>query len=430
MAFVRWITIASILSIVIIKFKGYSFPSKPSPNKNFIQKNERTALKMLRDVPPSDESSGSQPDSSDPSEKSFTLPKSLFSKAKKLEISHEIGTGTLSWGDVSRGYIGNTNRKLKSGEFSKNTLKSAFEEMLKNDITFFDTAETYGIDSLRNSGNSETMIGKFVRSSEGDSEILIGTKFTPKFWPGRKIGGIIPRFGHRAVVKALQRSLDRMDLSYVDLYSLHYPNRYIGGYRALAEGFARARERGLCKHIGVCNMNGDQVSNFKAELSKFDAPLAANQIEFSLANQSAAEDGTISTCKRLGILVFAHTPLGRGLATGVYTALDPTGSKPEAPRYSFKDLEPLLPVHQALSVVAAKVSSRLSSDEEAPVRKVTTTQVSLNYIRAKGLIPLPGVTRKEHAMEIAGCFGWRLNGEEVEILDEGYQKFKESKGEV
>jgi diketogulonate reductase-like aldo/keto reductase len=40
-------------------------------------------------------------------------------------------------------------------------------------------------------------------------------------------------------------------------------------------------------------------------------------------------------------------------------------------------------------------------------------QVSLNYVRAKGIVPLPGVTSRAHALEIAGCLGWRLNGEEV-----------------
>jgi diketogulonate reductase-like aldo/keto reductase len=59
---------------------------------------------------------------------------------------------------------------------------------------------------------------------------------------------------------ATVNSLDRLGMAYVDLYQLHYPSKwYIGGEAALAEGLARARERGLCRHIGVCNMNGAQV---------------------------------------------------------------------------------------------------------------------------------------------------------------------------
>jgi diketogulonate reductase-like aldo/keto reductase len=44
-------------------------------------------------------------------------------------------------------------------------------------------------------------------------------------------------------------------------------------------------------------------------------------------------------------------------------------------------------------------------------------QVTLNYIRAKGLVPLPGVTSRKQAQEVAGCIGWRLNGEEVSWLN-------------
>ena len=44
-------------------------------------------------------------------------------------------------------------------------------------------------------------------------------------------------------------------------------------------------------------------------------------------------------------------------------------------RYNFSDLEPLLPVHQALEAVVRLVSSRLSKDVDAPIKKVSTTQV-------------------------------------------------------
>jgi hypothetical protein len=44
-------------------------------------------------------------------------------------------------------------------------------------------------------------------------------------------------------------------------------------------------------------------------------------------------------------------------------------------RYNFAELEPLLPVHQALDAVVRLVGSRLSKDVDAPIKKVSTTQV-------------------------------------------------------
>lgn len=54
-----------------------------------------------------------------------------------------------------------------------------------------------------------------------------------------------------------------------------------------------------------------------------------------------------------GVVPIAHTPLGKGLASGVYTASNPTGGKMGAPKYVFKDLFPLTPIHTALVAVSA-----------------------------------------------------------------------------
>ncbi len=54
----------------------------------------------------------------------------------------------------------------------------------------------------------------------------------------------------------------------------------------------------------------------------------------------------------LGVVPLAHTPLGKGLASGVYTASNPTGGKMGAPKYIFKDLFPLTPIHTALVAVS------------------------------------------------------------------------------
>lgn len=57
----------------------------------------------------------------------------------------------------------------------------------------------------------------------------------------------------------------------------------------------------------------------------------------------------------IGVVPLAHTPLGKGLATGVYTASNPTGGKMGPPKYVFKDLFPLTPIHTALAAVSVVV---------------------------------------------------------------------------
>lgn len=55
----------------------------------------------------------------------------------------------------------------------------------------------------------------------------------------------------------------------------------------------------------------------------------------------------------------AHTPLGGGLASGKYTALNPTGGKAGKAKFDFQTLDPLTPIHEAQEKVAGMVRTRL-----------------------------------------------------------------------
>ena len=50
-------------------------------------------------------------------------------------------------------------------------------------------------------------------------------------------------------------------------------------------------------------------------------------------------------------------------------------------------------------------------------RDITPMQVAINYIVAKGAVPIPVVKNNQDAEELLGCLGWGLNDEEVAILD-------------
>ena len=126
------------------------------------------------------------------------------------------------------------------------------------------------------------------------------------------------------------------------------------------------------------------LRNAKDKAKQFGLDLKSNSFELSLANPSALLDKTIEACNKLGLVAFANRPLAGGLAAGTYTMMDPTGGRSRKPRYTFPDLEPLYPVHKALKEVANKCSDRLG-------KRVGTAQVSINWVRAKGAIPIVGV---------------------------------------
>ncbi|CAN0042659.1 unnamed protein product, partial [Discosporangium mesarthrocarpum] len=270
-------------------------------------------------------------------------------KKTKLEVPHEMGVGTMAWGDEKRGFVSDPQRKPKGGEFNPADLQGAYNTLMEAGITFFDTSEVYGYKSIQKGYGAEQLLGQFA--DEGtEGRPMISAKYMPILWTNVLIGGPL-RAGRRAVTKALEATLDRGGWGYIDLYQVHFPFAYLGGMGALAEGMAKACQRGICRSVGVCNFNAQQMEEFAKKLKKYDITLASNQFEYSLINQDKADDGTLAACKRMGVLPIAHTPLAKGLASGVYTASNPTGGKMGAPKYNFKDLEPLMPVHIALAEV-------------------------------------------------------------------------------
>lgn len=159
------------------------------------------------------------------------------------------------------------------------------------------------------------------------------------------------------------------------------------------------------------------------------------QFEFSLTNRKALKNGTIQACKDSCIVPIASNPLDNDLCSGVFTANNPTGGVAGGEiKFNFKKvLEPLIPIHDAQLRVAKKVKERLRKEfrEEQDRRsrkyqnpmagngdkEITPYQVAINYVVAKGAVPVPVIKNNKEAEELLGCLGWGLNDEEVAILD-------------
>lgn len=157
-----------------------------------------------------------------------------------------------------------------------------------------------------------------------------------------------------------------------------------------------------------------------------------------MTNRKALKNGTIQACKDLGIVPIVRDPIGGGLASGQYTASNPSGGMGvNGPiKYEFKVLEPLMPLHEAQISLCKKVSKRLFDEfqdgknnrggrtkgfrerpGETGDRSVTPYQLAINYVIAKGCVPIPEINNSKQADELLGCIGWSLTDDEVAALD-------------
>jgi len=293
-----------------------------------------------------------------------------------------LGVGTWAWGDRSTWGMGGYDADL-----TRDSIRDAWEASIDAGVTLFDTAEVYG------GGESERIIGSLLAADPGRAaRAVVATKFMPS--PSRLDV-------KRALLRSLRASLGRLGLDAVDLYQLHGPIS-LRSHAALAGALAAAHDEGLVRAVGVSNYSVKETRAMAAALERHGLRLATNQIEFSLLRRGPETSGLLAACADLGVVPLAYSPIGQGRLTGKYSAAHPPPGKRNFSAH---------PMAQVDAVVA-----ELRRIGEAHGGR-TPGQVALNWIVAKGAVPIPGAKNRAQAEENAGALGWDLDEEEVATLD-------------
>lgn len=291
--------------------------------------------------------------------------------------------GTWAWGDKLFWNYGN--------DYGSEQVEQAFDAAIEAGITFFDTAEVYGL------GLSEELLGKFIKKT--DKEVQIATKFGPLPW----------RFSAESVREALTDSLKRLQVEQIALYQVHWPFTFFMSQETLMNALATEVELGRIKTIGVSNYSQEQMQEAHQILARRGIPLAVNQVRYSLLTRQVESQGIIATAKQLGVTILAYSPLAQGLLTGKYSldsTVKPTGARSIDPRFSKDNLQKIQPVISLLRTIGEKYNR-------------TPAQVALNWLIAQGnVIPISGVKTAEQVKQNAGAVDWKLSDEEITQLDE------------
>jgi aryl-alcohol dehydrogenase-like predicted oxidoreductase len=293
-----------------------------------------------------------------------------------------MGVGTWAWGDRGTWGMGGYDASL-----TRDTIRDAWGASIDAGICFFDTAEVYG------RGESERIIGSLLADDPARAAgVVIATKFFPS--PQKLLVG-------RALLKALRASLSRLGLESVDLYQIHGPVS-LRSHGALADALAAAQQAGLVRAVGVSNYSIREMRSIAAQLERRGLRLATNQVEFSLLRRSPETGGLLAACGDLGVVPLAYSPIGQGRLTGKYSAANPP---PGRRTFSKHPMEVVDGVVDVLRRIGALHCDR------------TPSQVALNWVMAKGAVPIPGAKNKAQAEENAGALGWSLDDAEVAELD-------------
>lgn len=293
-----------------------------------------------------------------------------------------MGVGVWAWGDrLYWGYEGNYGRR---------DVEAAFHASIEAGLRFFDTAEAYG------RGASETILGQL--ESESGLSLTVASKFMPYPWRLRK----------KALLEALRRSLDRLGRERIELYQIHWPLPPVR-IETWMEAMAEAVALGLVRSVGVSNYSLRQMERARTALAGFGIPLRSNQVLYNLMDRGPERSGLLKACRRQGIALIAYSPLAQGLLTGSYSLSHPPPLRRRV-RISRSRL--------AHSESLVDVLARLGQDHDGR----TPSQVAINWVIAKGAIPIPGAKNAAQATENVGGLGWSLSEEEVATLDDASQR--------
>lgn len=110
------------------------------------------------------------------------------------------------------------------------------------------------------------------------------------------------------MLKACEGSLKHLNMDYIDLYLIHWPQagqNYEDTFRALN----KLVRDGKVKHLGVSNFN---VALLKQAQALSETPIITNQVPFSITDRSYVKNGVLEYCQQNDILLTAYEPVNQG----------------------------------------------------------------------------------------------------------------------
>jgi aryl-alcohol dehydrogenase-like predicted oxidoreductase len=269
-------------------------------------------------------------------------------------------------------------------------------------IFFFDTANAYS------AGASEVATGRLVPKYLSRDEAVIATKVFMPVTPGPNGGGL----SRKHVLSAIDASLQRLDLDYVDLYQIHRfdPNTPIEETMSALDDVVRA---GKARYIGASSMHAWQFAKAQhvAERNGFHK-FVSMQNHYNLVYREEERE-MIPQCIDQGIGVIPWSPLARGVLAGNRTR---EGER-KTTRASTDAFTDYLYNEPSDFDVVDRVA------EVAKERDVPPAQVALAWLLHKPGVtaPIVGATKVKHLEDALAAEQLALSDDEIARLEEPYR---------
>lgn len=309
----------------------------------------------------------------------------------------------------------------------QNTIEDAHQQLdyaITQGVNFIDAAEMYPVPpSAETYGFTESYIGEWLKNQQRD-QLIVATKIAG---PGRGFKWL--RDGSQAIDRnnikqAIEDSLTRLQTDYIDLYQIHWPDRYVPRFGQTVfdpsqiqetvpiseqlEVFADVIKAGKIRYLGLSNETPWGVVQFSHVAKKLGLPKVVSiQNAYNLLNR--VFDGALAEAvyyENVGLL--AYSPLAFGFLSGKYINGTPANTRVALfAGFGQRYLKP-----NVKDAVAAYV-------EIAQRHQLSPAQLALAFVRSRWFVAstIIGATTLEQLKENLESVNVVLNEEILAELD-------------
>jgi aryl-alcohol dehydrogenase-like predicted oxidoreductase len=266
-------------------------------------------------------------------------------------------------------------------------------------INFFDTSNSYS------DGTSEEILGRALRDFARRDEVVVATKvFFP--WRSGPNGGGLSR---KAIITAIDASLARLGLDYVDLYQIHRWDHATPIEETL-EALHDVVKAGKARYIGASSMRAWEFCTALHVSARHGwTRFATMQNHYNLLYREEERE-MLPLCAAEGIGVIPWSPLARGRLTRRW---DESTNRLETDEVGKR-------LYAAAVDADRRIVERVAA--LAAARGVPTAQVALAWVLHKPVVtaPIVGASKPPHLEDAVAALSLTLTADEVADLEAAY----------
>ncbi len=267
---------------------------------------------------------------------------------------------------------------------------------------FIDTADVYSVWVPGNKGgDSETIIGNWLKRSGKRGKVVIATKVGMEMAPDRK--GLSKTY----IQQAAENSLKRLQTDRIDLYQSHRDDEHTPLEETL-DAYAELIKQGKVRVIGASNYSAERLRAALDAAQKHGLPrYECLQPEYNLYDRAGFEAGLETLCEKNALGVIPYFSLAAGFLTGKYRTEADLGNKARGGK-----------VKRYLNDRGHRILRAL--DETARELQAKPAQVALAWLMARPSItaPIASATTLDQLKDLTAATDLKLSPADIERLNQ------------